>query len=198
MWSGVEWYPSSVSAYGLVDMKEVFKDVVGWEGIYQVSNTGRVKSLDREVLHRGHKRFVEGRILIPTTDKDGYQQVHLAKNGNRYLGRVHRLVAKAFIDNPKNLPIINHKDRNTSNNLVDNLEWCTYKYNSNYKDTQQRKARAREKKVYQYTKKGELVAVHPSPKKAALTGDFKAGGIVEVCGGRYLHHRGYRWSYTEL
>lgn len=106
-------------------MEEIWKDIKGYEGLYQVSNYGRVKSLNYN--HTGK----EG-ILSPSTDKDGYMHLILYKNGERETKKVHRLVAEAFMLNIDNLPDINHKDENPSNNHIDNLEWCTKEYNNNY------------------------------------------------------------------
>ena len=103
------------------DMVEVWKDVVGYEGLYMVSNLGRVKSL------RGNKE----RILKGYYHR-GYRRVDLYKNGVMKHWRIHRLVAQAFIDNPNNYPVVNHRDEDKSNNRVDNLEWCTHEYNVNY------------------------------------------------------------------
>ena len=101
--------------------KRVWKDIPGYEGRYQVSNTGQVRSLN--YMHTGQTR-----ILKPAKDKDGYLLIGLKGKSCR----VHRLVAQAFIPNHDNLPCINHKDENPANNAVWNLEWCTAKYNCNY------------------------------------------------------------------
>ena len=106
-------------------MKEIWKDIKGYEGLYQVSNLGRVKSLSR----KNHPKE-EFRNLI--TNSKGYLIVNLLKNNKGKTNKVHRLVAEAFIPNPNNYPQVNHKDENKTNNHVDNLEWCTNKYNSNY------------------------------------------------------------------
>ena len=108
---------------------EVWRDIEGYEMIYQVSNMGRVKRLDG-IDSQG--RNWKGRILSPGIDKGGYLKVCLYKEGkvNRFL--VHRLVAHAFIPNPEGLPQINHIDEDKTNNLVDNLEYCDRKYNMNY------------------------------------------------------------------
>jgi len=103
---------------------EIWKDVPGFEGIFEVSNMGRVKSYPRN--------GTDGGMLIGYTNKLGYRRVLLRSNNIRKYIFVHRLVASVFIPNPMNLPIINHKDENPSNNWDDNLEWCTVKYNTNY------------------------------------------------------------------
>ena len=114
-------------------MEEIWKDIQGYEGLYRVSNLGRVKSFHKAKEH----------ILSPGKDKDGYFQVQLYKNGINKMRKVHRLVAQAFISNPNNLPQINHKDENKQNNNVDNLEWCTNEYNHNYGTAVKRAAEKR-------------------------------------------------------
>ena len=101
-------------------MKEIWKDIEGYEGLYKISNMGRVYSLYRN------------KILSPGIDTSGYKVVNLCKNRKQKTRTVHRLVAEAFIENPNNYPIINHKDENKENNIISNLEWCTCKYNINY------------------------------------------------------------------
>lgn len=111
---------------------EIWKDINGWEGLYQISNYGRVKSLSK-YLYNGYGYFwSKEKIMKLTNNQDGYLRIHLRNNGKRKVYSVHRLVAEAFIPNPNNLPEVNHKDEDTSNSKVDNLEWCTSKYNSNY------------------------------------------------------------------
>lgn len=124
---------NSARWFSLEDFEgEVWKDVVGYEGLYQVSNLGRVKSLERNVEKSNKKSmFVCSRILRPFTNKK-YQYSTLSKNGKESNNKIHRLVAYAFIKNPNNYTQINHKDENTLNNCVDNLEWCTNSYNRYY------------------------------------------------------------------
>ena len=110
-------------------MIEEWRPVVGYEGLYEVSSYGRVKSLCK---YDSRNRFRDERILKLCADRLGYLKVGLCSNDKKKKYLVHRLVAQAFIPNPNNLPIINHKDENPSNDNVDNLEWCDAKYNSNY------------------------------------------------------------------
>ena len=105
--------------------EEEWRAIKDYEGLYEVSNLGRVRSLN----YNGTKRV---QLLKPQDQGQGYLQVQLRKNKKRRSYRVHRLVAEAFIPNPNNLPCINHIDQNRSNNRVDNLEWCSYEYNNNY------------------------------------------------------------------
>lgn len=108
-------------------MEEIWRDVKGYEGLYQVSNLGKVKSYSRVVRCKGGFRTQPSKILSPQTDKKKkfYNFVRLYKNGISKLFFVHRLVAIAFIQNTKNLPQVNHKDGNKLNNNAENLEWCT-------------------------------------------------------------------------
>ena len=110
---------------------EIWKDIDGFEGLYQVSNLGRVKSLPKYTYSKGYPQLRKEKLLKPgyTGRKRCYATVCL-NDGKRY--KIHRLVAQAFIPNPNNLPIVNHKDENPKNNCVENLEWCDYRYNSLY------------------------------------------------------------------
>ena len=108
-------------------MEEIWKDVKNYEGLYQISNLGRLKSVERIYKNRKCKELIK-----KTSVANGYERIGLSKNGEIKYFSIHRLVAEAFIDNPKNLPCINHKDTNKRNNKVDNLEWCTHKENNNY------------------------------------------------------------------
>ena len=116
-------------------MKEIWKDIKGYENLYQVSNLGNVRVLDRHVnsgIKYNNKVKRKGQILKQFLKKNGYLQVVLSNNNTRKYIAVHRLVAETFLQNTHNLPQVNHKDENKLNNCVDNLEWCTAKYNCNY------------------------------------------------------------------
>ncbi len=118
-------------------MEEIWKDVVGYEGLYQVSNLGNVKSLDRENNFIGKNQaksykctqLIKGRMLKPKVSR-GYNIVTLYQNHKRQMIFVHRLVAQAFISNPNDYNIINHKNSIRNDNRVENLEWCTYSHNN--------------------------------------------------------------------
>ena len=114
-------------------MIEEWRPIEGYEGLYEVSNIGRVRSVDR-FYYRLHK----GKVLSPTKDRYGYLTVTLNCNGKSKTIKIHRLVAQAFLPNPDNLPQVNHKDEDKTNNNVDNLEWCTAKYNVNFGTRQER------------------------------------------------------------
>jgi hypothetical protein len=113
----------------------IWKDVIGWEGLYQVSNFGEIRSLDRVVNSRGNNnRILKGRLRKLLITNGRYNSVNLIdkKNGKSTRNSVHRFVAEAFIPNPENKPCVNHIDGNKQNNHVSNLEWCTYAENANH------------------------------------------------------------------
>ena len=112
-------------------MKEIWKDIEGYEGLYQVSNFGRVKSLDRYVLRNGNSLFVKG-IVLSQLNNRGYLTVRLCNSGKYKNYFVHRLVACAFVENLNNYTEVNHIDEDKHNNDFRNLEWCDRKYNVNY------------------------------------------------------------------
>ena len=114
-------------------MIEEWRPIEGYEGLYEVSSYGKDRSLDR-FYYRLHK----GKVLSPTKDRYGYLTVTLNCNGKSKTIKIHRLVAQAFLPNPDNLPQVNHKDEDKTNNNVDNLEWCTAKYNVNFGTRQER------------------------------------------------------------
>lgn len=122
-------------------MEEIWKDVVGYETLYQVSNLGRIKRLQKEytdTYKSGRHRVLPERLLSPSVNKNGYVLVDLHNEQGRVRKYVHRIVAEAFISNPDNLPCVNHKDENKANNQLENLEWCDYYYNNNYGTTRKR------------------------------------------------------------
>ena len=115
---------------------EEWKSIPGYEGLYEVSSYGRVKRLE------GYDRFnrkIVNKLLKPSYNTSGYYIVHLYNNGFMKSKLLHRLVAQAFIPNPDNLPEVNHKDEDRTNNSVENLEWCNRKYNCNFGTLQQRR-----------------------------------------------------------
>lgn len=163
---------------------EIWKPVVGYEGLYEVSNWGRVKSL----------KFGKERILKLIKDKDGYFIVNLYKNKKIKSFRVHRLVAEAFIDNPDNLPQVNHKDENPSNNVVSNLEWCNAKYNINFGTRSKKVSKKLSKPVLQYTLDGEFVREWKSYSECKRNG---FNHVDMVCRGKQKSCGGFIWRYKK-
>ena len=181
-------------------MKEEWRLCKGFEPFYEVSNTGRVRSIAvwSDKYQRILTRKYPKEIQLEKT-KDGYYRVLLCHYGKHYHCSVHRLVAIAFIDNPNNYPCINHKDENPSNNNVDNLEWCSYKYNNNYGTLPKRikewqtNSPVRSKAVSQIDKNGNIVNSYPSQKEAERQTGVSADMIGRVCRGEAKTGGGYKW-----
>lgn len=152
---------------------EIYKDIEGYEGLYQVSNKGNVKSF---VNNNGVSRE---KVLKPAI-RNGYKKVDLCKNKTKKTYSIHRLVAQAFIENPNNYPCINHKDECKTNNVVENLEWCTHKYNTNYGSANARRAKAISKALTNNQKHSKAVskALTNNPKISKAVGAFKDGKLV--------------------
>ena len=163
-------------------MTEQWKTIEGYEGLYEISNTGQVKSLPSIVWYdnsQGHrKRTKQGGILTPKLEKSGYYRIGLRKNGAKKFFAIHRLVATAFVPNPDNLPEVNHKDENKLNNRADNLEWCTTQYNSSYGTRWQRLYKngggSRHLRIGKYDQEGNLLGTWDSIAQAA-----RANGVSE-------------------
>ena len=177
---------------------EIWKDVKGYEGLYQVSNMGRVKSLERTVTRKnGRKQTIRERILKPRTNQDGYLRVTLYNNGNKIKQfLVHRLVCEAFHENPENKPCVNHKDENKTNNIASNLEWCTASENSNHGTRTARSTKARSKPVGQYTRDGKLIKVWESTMEVERQLGFANQSISAVARGKLKTAYGYVWKYV--
>lgn len=147
---------------------ETWKDIPGYNGYYQVSNLGRVKSLKR-FFKTGRGRIAETklRILRQADSRDGYKMVVLCVNGEQLTRRVHRLVAMAFIPNPHNYPVINHKNEIRTDNRCSNLEWCTVSYNDTYGHALEKRKEKLSIKVYQYDSSKKLIKIFPSISETA-------------------------------
>ena len=175
--------------------KEYWRPVVGYEGLYEVSNWGRVKSLDtyRKGIN-GSVRFCKERILKQGKDKFGYLYVDLYKNNIKKKYKVHRLVAEAFLDNPDNLPCVNHKDENKQNNIVSNLEWCNYSYNNSYGTRNEKVSKKLSKIVLQYTLDGQFVREWPSTMECGRN-EYNQGHVTLCCLGKQKTHKDFIWKY---
>ena len=178
-------------------MEEIWKDIKGFEGLYQVSNFGRVKKL-AQVSHRLNRwgtiteYHQAEKILTPAFDgRKHYLFVGLNKGEQRTLRNIHRLVAEAFVPNPHNYEYVNHKDEDKLNNLADNLEWCTHKYNTHYGKNK------RSKRVAQMDMQGNVIAEFESTRDAAKVMGVDHVSIAAACRGKTKIIRGYRWKYIE-
>ena len=175
-------------------MTETWKPVIGYEGLYEVSDLGRVRSVDRTVPNggRGEKRL-SGKVLRLKKDRNGYMSVMLSRNGKQTRYRVHRLVAKAFVPNANGYDEVNHKDETRANNMAANLEWCTRQYNNTYGTLQERAHRLTSKPVKQI-KDGRVIATYPSAMEAARKTNGTQGGISGCCRGELKSSGGYQWE----
>ena len=165
---------------------EIWKDIEGFECDYQVSSYGRVKSL----------KYGKERIMKLVPDKDNYLQVILSKNRKMKKFLVHRLVGLAFISNPQNLKLINHKDENKMNNNVQNLGWCDAKYNNNYGTGKIRSGLSRRKKVEQYSLKGEFVRSWNSIIEIERNLGINHRNISACCKGKRKSAGNFIWKYS--
>jgi hypothetical protein len=170
--------------------EEIWIDIDEYEGRYQVSNIGSVKSLKN---NKGKYREL---ILKPKIDKDGYLEVNLCKQGKGVTKKVHRLVAQMFISNPNNLPEINHKDENPNNNKVDNLEWCTREYNNNYGHHNEKVIKSISNRVAQYDLDCNLIKIWNNTNEPKIEG-FYQSAIYDCCTGKLKQYKGYLWRFYD-
>lgn len=189
-------------------MKEIWKAVVGYEGYYEVSNQGHVRSIDRMVRHSGtFMRFQKGSVLEIRTNSTGhYSTVMLSKDNKKKHAKVHRLVAIAFIDNPNNYREINHKDENKQNNCVEKLEWCNKSYNEHYGTKHERSVKHTDykaigkknsKAVLQLSLDGNIIKRWISLAEINRQLGFSSGNISSRCNGKYKYPLyGYDWRWA--
>lgn len=178
-------------------MSEEWRDVAGYEGMYQVSDQGRVKSLERVVIRNNSQKLpIKERILKPAFNGGGYLFVVLCAGGKTRMFSVHRLVCQAFHENPENKLDVNHINEDKTDNRACNLEWCTRRENLNFGTRNVRAGKALSKPVGQYTRDGDLVKVWPSTKEAERQAGFNHGNISEVANGNRKTAHGFIWKYV--
>ena len=179
-------------------MKEIWKDIKGYEGLYQVSNLGRVKSFPRRGTH-----VKEIHILKPAKDGKGYYMVHLSKNNKKHMKRIHRLVAETFIPNPNNLPQVNHIDGNKANNISSNLEFCTNEYNMQQawklglRDDVYKKGKDHQRSVVvnQFDLQGNFIKKWYCVRDIERQLGFDNRNICACCRKKRPTAYGYKWEY---
>lgn len=186
---------------------EIWKDIVGFEGRYQISNLGNVKSLNYG--NRGYARN-----LVPKTNNKGYKWVELTNGNSKKCLLIHRLVALAFLKNPNNYPVINHKDENPQNNHVDNLEWCTTSYNNKYsierhperfillkhrksRDYYKVKTKYFNVHINQFSKNGEFIKQWFNFAELKHIKNYNNTSIKECCEGKRRTAYGYKWEFAD-
>lgn len=181
---------------------EIWRDVVGYEKYYQVSNKGEVRSLDRLTNNINGHFIKKGRMLKQAVNRSGYKFVMLTdRNGIAKNCKVHRLVAIAFMDNPFNKKTVNHKDGNKTNNCTDNLEWATYSENMQHAvDIGLKNDHFKNKKVVKLTLDNEVVEIYESLKQAAEKNGINSKTISKVCTGykNYKTSHGFKWKYIKV
>ena len=174
-------------------MREKSLDFLGYPN-YTITDDGRVFSLN--YMHTGKKKE-----LKPQKNINGYNRMELSIEGKKKKFMVHRLVALAFIPNPDNLPEVNHKDENKTNNMVGNLEWCSIKYNNTYGTRLERVSKIqlnrkdKSRPVKQFTKDGVFIKEYPSMHEVERQTGFYYSHIGKCCKGRYKQAYGYIWRY---
>lgn len=183
--------------------KEFWKDIVGYEGYYQISNLGRVKRLQKVYIDSpGRRMLCKEKILkVKICKQTGYPYVNLSKNGEVKFKNIHTLVADAFIPNPDNLPCVNHIDENRSNSVLSNLERCTYSYNNSYgsacakrKATMRKNLEGKHKPIYQFDMNGNLLNTYNCGVKQL---EEKFGFDIGTClTGKCKTSHGFVFSYN--
>lgn len=182
--------------------KEIWKPIKGYEGFYEISTFGNIRSLDRVIIYSNGKRiFTKGKNLKPIKNAHGYLTVNLKRNSKIKVCQIHRLVMLTFVENPLNLPMINHKDECKTNNHISNLEYCDCKYNSNYGTRNQRlsaimKIVGISKKVLQLSLEGEIIKEYDSISEVAKLG-YDSQSVGDCCRLRAKSYKHFLWCFKE-
>lgn len=195
-------------------MEETWQPIDGFEGIYEISNLGEVKSLERTISYINRwgtetSRTFPSCILKPSLDKDGYLYVTFKINGKQFHKRVHRLIAEAFIPNPEGKPTVNHKNHIRNDNRIENLEWATYDEQCDevWKNNAKVSHQEQSKQVYKYSLDNSFIALYPSIREAGKACNLSHRSIMNCCKGGYFSTTrnkfykcdsfgGFKWSFT--
>ena len=172
---------------------EIWKDVVGYEGLYLVSNFGRIVSLPRPINTPKGGKVSKLRILTPRLNSGGYYQVAFCINKTFKQPHIHKVVAEAFIPNPNNYPQVDHIDCDKLNNKVDNLRWCTQSMNNNNPITKKRKIQSLNKPVVRISMNSPNdIKIYKSREETRKDG-FIPSAVGQTCSGKHPHHKGFKW-----
>lgn len=181
---------------------EIWADVIGFEGLYEVSNMGRFRSVEKTktTTVRGGGiavMRVKSKLLKPNLTKSGYYHILFCKDGQSFEYSAHRVVARHFCEGYNEDMFVNHKDENKANNRADNLEWCTDDYNRHYGTAIQRATECKKKKVIQMNRYGRVLATYPSAKDAASATGFNYVSLCEWCRGAHQPNNDFKWKYIK-
>ena len=174
---------------------EIWKDIKGYEGLYQISNMGRVKSLKRKCKTIRGERTVNEKIRSLSFDTYGYLIVQLKKEGIGKTRTIHRLVAETFIENPNNYTQVNHIDEDKTNNCVSNLEWCTMQQNNSYGTRAERIRKSQQLAIIQCDLEGNEIREWEGMGIMSRETGYDQGLISRVCNGKRKTAYGYKWKF---
>lgn len=190
-------------------MEEIWKDIEDYEGLYEVSSMGRIRSLDK---FDSIGRYVKGKILQSILVKNGYMHITLCKGGEKHSFSIHRLVAEAFIPNPDNKPCIDHINTDRTDNRAENLRWVTYQENNNNPLTKNKKCGENHPKpfkgifgkehprslpILQFTKEGGLIKIWDNTRSVEKETNISHSNICNVLKGKRDYAGGYKWKYYD-
>lgn len=179
-------------------MNEIWREICGYEGYYQISNLGRIRSLSRTIIINGNYgkyiRNIKGKILSVIYDKDGYQTITLSKDGKEVKHKIHRLVAITFIPNPNNYKQVNHINGIKSDNCYLNLEWCDNAYNQIHAYKNGLKTTNRIACIDLETNK--IIKIFPSLPSIKNELNVDLSTVIKVCKNKRNKHKGYKWKYA--
>lgn len=182
-------------------MEEIWKDIPNFDGLYMASNLGKIKRLPRKIWNGKSFYLTKETITYGRKTPKGYMSIEISKpnDDKRYLFQVHRLIALSFIDNPKNLPQINHINGVKDDNRLENLEWCDRKYNNNYGTHNSNIAKSHSKPIIQYTLNGEFVREWESATVASRELEFPQSAINWCClkKKKFNSCKGFLWKYKD-
>lgn len=186
-----------------INEEEIWKDIKDFEGLYQISNYGRVKCLPKYIYSLGYPQLRKEKISKLQCNKYGYMQTTLYKNHKPKTFTIHRLVAETFLENPNNLPCVNHKDEDKTNNYIENLEWCTHKYNDNYgtrgkRISEKHLLKGVKKAIIQYDLQGNFIKEWNSLTIACKELHYNINYISLCCNNKRKSYNGYKWKFKEV